>query len=308
MRRKSIHENDQHIRDKSPFLQHQKEYSVSPVRRKNDLYPDLKHLINESEATLSNNEENESVEEESLEQSGHSDINESNAPQQTNYTLIMIISLVIVILAGLLLSLGPENKKESVPSKGLIDCSQLINLKEKYPHQNPKIFKSLQVLAEGVFNRNSKPVVFTFFSTDQTILDDLLKDVAHVTQQCIKQSYEPINLTHSDLNREKFLNDYTKIIGEYKDELEKRSILVIHNLDELSSKIVPSLHSFTDTYNPLVEKSIIYLSIRVPQKPSNPADYIFTHLQNKWNDLASNIKNPLIARLLDQAFFLQPRY
>ncbi|KAL7046163.1 hypothetical protein ACKWTF_002499 [Chironomus riparius] len=303
-RRKSIHENEPDMRDKSPFVQsqYQKEYSKSPVRKEN-LYPDLKHLINESVDDITNEDH---IEEESLE---HLDISVSIECQKTSYMPVVLSSVLFVVVAVLFwLTLSLGNDQKSFAHRELINCSQFNDLKAKYPQQNAKIFNSLRISIEGVFNRNSRPAVFTFFSTDQKILHDLMSDVVYMTQNCIRQSYEPINLTYSDLNKEKFLNDYTKIIGEYKNELEKRTILVINNLDEFSPKIVPSLHSFTDTYNPLVQKSIIYLSIRVPQKPNNPADYIFTHLQHKWNELSTNIKNPLIARVLDQTFFLEPSY
>ncbi|XP_070507398.1 uncharacterized protein TORIP [Chironomus tepperi] len=301
-RRKSIHENDPNIRDKSPLLQHQREYSKSPVRNDN-LYPDLKHLLNDSNRTNDDN-----VEEENSEQSVQSDINTSERPPKTYFISVALFSMLIVVVAVLILSSSRVNDEKSLPPREQVNCSQFIDLKAKYPQQNVKIFKSLKASIEGVFNRKSRPPVFLFFSTDKQILQELMLDVVKLTQTCIRHSYEPINLTDSDLNQEKFLIDYTKIIGEYKSELEKRTILVINNLDELSPNIVPSLHSFTDTYNPLVEKSIIFLSIRVPQKPINPADYIFTHLQHKWNVLASNIKDPLIARIIDQAFFLEPSY
>jgi len=291
------------MRDKSPFMQYQKECSRSPARKDN-LYPDLTQLRNESAESISNDDE-----EEYLEQSAQSDINVSKeSSKDTNYLWVVIISVLIFIVAVLFLSPNRGNDQKTLTPNELIDCSEFNDLKAKYPRQNAKIFNSLRVSIEGLFNRKSRPPVFTFFSTDQKIIDNLMHDIVHMTQKCIRQSYDPINLTYSDLNKEKFINDHTKIIGEYKIELEKRTILVINNLDELSTKIVPSLHSFTDTYNPLVQKSIIYLSIRVPQKPNNPADYIFTHLQHKWNDLSSNIKNPLITRLLDQTFFLEPSY
>ena len=286
----------------SPFMQYQKECSRSPAR-KDSLYPDLTQLRNESAESISDDDE------EYLEQSAQSDINISKrSSQDTNYLWVALISVIIFIVVVLFLSPNRENDQKAITRNELIDCSEFNDLKAKYPRQNAKIFNSLRVSIEGLFNRKSRPPVFTFFSTDQKILDDLMHDIVDMTQKCIRQSYDPINLTYSDLNKEKFINDHSKIIGEYKIELEKRTILVINNLDELSTKIVPSLHSFTDTYNPLVQKSIIYLSIRVPQKPNNPADYIFTHLQHKWNDLSSNIKNPLITRLLDQTFFLEPSY
>lgn len=264
-----------------------------------------------SESKTSDDDDN--AEEHSLEQSEkstQSNINVSKEPEKSSSKLVLI-SVVVVIVAVILFIIWPTsraNEQKPLDLSDQIDCSKFFDLKAKYPQQNARIFKSLKVSIEGVYNRNAKPPVITFFSTDQKILDDLMNDVVYLTHKCIKQSYDPINLTYEDLNIEKFLNDNSKIIGEYKNELEKRTILVINNLDELSSKVVPSLHSFTDTYNPLVQKSIIYISIRVPQKPVNPADYIFTHLQNKWNDLASNIKNPLITRVSDQAFFLEPSY
>lgn len=83
--------------------------------------------------------------------------------------------------------------------------------------------------------------------------------------------------------------------------------MIINNLDEASPEDVSTLHSFCDTENPLVEKSIIFITIKVPHSPTGkPVEYINDYLNDRWSSLAENIRGPLITRMIDQTFFLKP--
>lgn len=174
-----------------------------------------------------------------------------------------------------------------------------MSLENKFKNQDKKLFKSLKSGIEGMYNRTPQvPSVFTFFSTDDNAIDTLLKEVVKIAKACIKQTHDPINLTIADLASSNF-------IERYKDELIKRKIMIIEHVDLMPTSTVRLLHSFADTYNPIVSESILYLTVKVPKKPEGkPIDYIQEYLHEKWKDMASNLRDPLITRFLDQTFFI----
>jgi hypothetical protein len=196
-------------------------------------------------------------------------------------------------------------KTEPIPIS--IDCSTFMSLKEKYPNQDKMLFKSLKSGVEGIYNRKPiVPSVFTLFSTDEKLIQSIMNEIIVTTKECINQDNNPISLTPDDLNTESFINDNTKIIGEYKQKLNESTILLLNNIDRVSTLVLPALHSFADTYNPLVSRSILFFTITVPERPpGKPVEYINDYLKNKWKDLEENFRNPLITRILDQTFFIE---
>lgn len=219
---------------------------------------------------------------------------------------LIIIALIFVIFA--VIAYGVFSKQSITPLNNKIlsiDCSKIMSLNEKYNNQDRKLFKSLQAGIEGIKRTPQVPSVVTFFSTDENAINAVLRDVIKIAKDCINQKFDPLLLTYEDFNIKEFFKDNSKVITKYKTELEKKTIMVIKEVDLINSTVVGSLHSFADTYNPLVSKSILYLTVKVPNEPSgNKANYIYTYLQNQWKDLASNIRDPLITRFIDQTFYI----
>lgn len=226
---------------------------------------------------------------------------EENQSSKLWIYIIAISVLLIGIALFLFSSKESSSQKPIIKSSSLssIDCSQFMSLEKKFKNQDKKLFKSLKSGIEGIYNRTPQvPSVFTFFSTDDDAIDKLLKEVVKIAKACIKQHHDPINLTMEDLASSNF-------IARYKDELTKRKIMIIEHVDLMPISTVHLLHSFADTYNPIVSDSILYFTVRVPQKPDGkPIDYIHDYLQEKWKGLASNMRDPLITRFLDQTFFI----
>lgn len=231
--------------------------------------------------------------------------------QKYSFSWQFFVVCFLILSVAILCALKSKSADTKIEASTEINCTAFLELAKKFPNVDEKIFKHLQVSTEGLYNRNGRPSVTAFFSTDQKILDDLTKIVAQTTKKCICQEKEPISLTKLDLHKEKFLIDHTKIISEYKSELAARTIMVVNNLESLSTDILPSFHSFADTYNPLVKKSILFLTFKVPNEPKGkekPVDYIINYLNEQWNEMADNIRGPLITRLLDQTFYLNPSH
>ena len=224
-------------------------------------------------------------------------VNISSAKEETTRKGKYLLIIVVVLIIALFFSRS-EKPKTNVSEK--VNCSELMELKTQFPKQDNKLFKALKAGIEGTFNEKpSEPSVFSLFSTDQNLINNIMDKIIHITMQCINQTHDPIFL-----KKEHFTET---LVADYKDELMKRNIMVINNVDEAPQHVVSSLHSFCDTYNPLVSKSIIFLTIKTPRMPTGkPIEYITEYLNNHWKNLPDNIRGPLITRMLDQTFFLNP--
>lgn len=220
-------------------------------------------------------------------------------PTGNNNMMIAVIVIIFIAFTYVYMSRSPQENVEKVePQK--IDCSKFIALDEKFPNQDKKLFKSLKVGIEGTVNGEPPELsVFALFSTDENLIDKFMQEVVKVAKQCMNQSQDPLSLTNEQLG--------SQMVEDYKEELTKRNIMIISNIEEASPSAVQSLHAFCDTYNPLVTQSVIFLTIRVPRSPlGKPVDYITEFLNEQWKSLADNIRNPLITRMIDQTFFLYP--
>ncbi|CAO1363311.1 unnamed protein product [Diamesa serratosioi] len=231
------------------------------------------------------------------------------AVPKTDQNILKRFSWLIVIFA-IVVCAYCANSEKSITSenqdRGRADCSAFLNLNQ-FQNQNKMLWKSLKSGIEGSFNEKpTKPSIFAFFSNDKNTMKSIMKNVVDITHKCTNSNENPINLTRTDLSSDELQKDHTKLILQFKEELIKREIMIINDVDKVPITVIPSLHSFCDIYNPLVEKSIIFLTIHVPGKPSGkPVEYIEEYLQDKWKDLKSNIRDPLITRILDQTFFLE---
>lgn len=211
-------------------------------------------------------------------------------------SLWLFVLVLAVLLAVVGFSLNPT-KPSNGSLKSANDCSLFDQLQNSFPHQDQKLFKSLKVGAESF--SHGELMVVTLFSTDMEIINSIMQGVIKATQKCINQSEDPINLNSIQLN--------TKMVADYKEELTRRSIMVINNVEEAQASKVSSLHAFCDTYNPLVSRSIIFITVKVPSKPpGKPVEYITNFLNQRWKTLPDHVRNPLITRMLDQTFFLKP--
>jgi hypothetical protein len=220
---------------------------------------------------------------------------------KSSYTMILIIVMTIgLLVAGsfLMKSSGSQSQKKMLKTRSRVDCSKFIEMKKKFSNQDEKLFKSLKTGIEGIYRDPQSPSVYTFFSTDENSMNTIINDMVEVARNCIKLSNDPINLTIENIRSEDF-------IATYKDELNKRKIMIVRNVDSFPTSKISLLHSFTDTHNPIVAESIIWFTVKVPHAPKGkPVEYIHDYLKDKWEKMPENKREPLITRMIDQTFYI----
>lgn len=121
---------------------------------------------------------------------------------------------------------------------------------------------------EGIFREPAQPGVYIFASQDQHTMDLIMNQIIKVTTDCFNSTSKPIQVTSSSLSSSRYMSDHTKIIEDFKPKLETSGILVVHDLNKVSTKVVPGFHSICDTINPLVRKSIIFFTMIIPSIPN----------------------------------------
>lgn len=218
-------------------------------------------------------------------------------PTSQKRIYFLIISVLVVLVAAACIFFG--NRTNVNFSKA--NCSGFMDLKLKFPNQDQKLFKALRAGIEGTLNDDpSTPSVFALFSTNNQLLSTLMEEVIKITKKCINHTHDPIILYKEGLRN--------KHGQDFKDELMKRNLMIVNNVDEASLQDIPVLHSICDSFNPLWPKSIIILTMNVPRPPEEkPVEYIFDHLNDRWKSLDDNIRGPLITRIIDQTFFINPK-
>lgn len=208
-----------------------------------------------------------------------------------------IVAVLIAILVGFFITFSEsETSSESEPN---FDCPQLSELWLEFPEMPKRLFKSLRSGVESF--QEGETSVFSFFSTDEKIMKDLMNRVVGLTQNCLQSQHDPVRLGANDISRQR--------IEDYRNRLNRSSIMVIDNLNRAPVDEVPVLHSVCDTENPLVKPSVIFITMKVSSAPGNGVkhvDFIINYLNSIWGTLTENVRTPLIARIVDQTFFVKP--
>lgn len=206
--------------------------------------------------------------------------NDQKSLKSNNWVLIVIaLSAVLVSLCIKYIPGAAEKERR------IADCSAFLNM-HQFQNQDNILWKSLKSGIEGTFNSSIKPQpsIFALFSNDKDTMDNIMREIIDITKKCIDSTKEPINLSKTDLSSNELQEDHTKLILKFKGELEKREIMIINDIDKVPITVIPSLHSFCDTFNPLVAKSIIFFTIHVPQVPPGKVSFLTSELSKENNE------------------------
>ncbi|XP_026467019.1 uncharacterized protein LOC113370551 isoform X2 [Ctenocephalides felis] len=188
--------------------------------------------------------------------------------------------------------------------------------KEKNKYKNRNIDKNAQfwsVVYSGLHNvidRNSKfkATVFLFLHPKDinNASINLSREIAKIAARSLGTS-GPIFVTEQDINN--LPNERGYFIEQYRSDLEKQKVLVLPDLHKIPPHIAESLHFVCDVENPLVQKSIIILTMEITNINLKvpPLRQIENILQGLWSPpLSDNKIEPIITRLTTSVSMITP--
>lgn len=274
---------------KTPIAEHNKNRSLSP---NDDVYSDETTDFDTTMSSGSPTPRRENAFNYPPPKTPVSNKNESSS--LLIYILIGCFVLIVAVGVGFML----KNQCGEVKAKERFNCSEFLKLSDQFPNQNKRLFRSLKSGVEGV--RDGEVLVFTLFSTDDKLMGNFVDRIVKMTQECLNSTIDPIKLNENQINNQ--------MIEDYKQKVMDSSIMILNNVDKTPIGDVQVLHSFCDTYNPLVKPLAIFITMNVPSSPSGKdIDFITEYLEKRWKNLKSNIRDPLITRIVDQTFYLKPQ-
>ncbi|XP_026467018.1 uncharacterized protein LOC113370551 isoform X1 [Ctenocephalides felis] len=162
----------------------------------------------------------------------------------------------------------------------------------------------------NVIDRNSKfkATVFLFLHPKDinNASINLSREIAKIAARSLGTS-GPIFVTEQDINN--LPNERGYFIEQYRSDLEKQKVLVLPDLHKIPPHIAESLHFVCDVENPLVQKSIIILTMEITNINLKvpPLRQIENILQGLWSPpLSDNKIEPIITRLTTSVSMITP--
>lgn len=189
--------------------------------------------------------------------------NQSSLPKESgSSTWIYIFTILVAFLAIFGFFYKPTDSKDLEVKNS---CPDFLKLKDKYPEQDPYIWKLLKFGTEGAFKKkNPQSTCFMFAADNEKTLNKIISSVLEITSDCYNSSSKPIVFTASDLSTSSYIEDNSKVVYDMKPRLESSGILLVKDFNRVSTKVVPAFHSICDTYNPLVRRAVVLFTMIVP--------------------------------------------
>ncbi|CAK1548253.1 unnamed protein product [Leptosia nina] len=93
-----------------------------------------------------------------------------------------------------------------------------------------------------------------------------------------------------------------ELINKYREDVSKRGVLLVKNVERVPSDIAMAFHYYCDEYNPLVKKSAIFFTLNVakcsiPSTKKSAHDYVERCLKGKWQGIHKDKIGPLLTRV-----------
>ncbi|KAH8322620.1 hypothetical protein KR059_001515 [Drosophila kikkawai] len=226
-------------------------------------------------------------------------------------------------LAGILVGCFLAFVLTPTPAPTFKTCS-FDTLRNVQPKQQDKVWLALQKGIEGLINKKDyHPSVFLFLHQDPK-LQNFINAVASEASKCygkfmplqllllnIKKCIStggPSQLIH--MSKEDFgpgLDNSALAIERFKAKVKDGKVFLIVNLNEIAPNGARALHTICDTYSPIVEDAVIFLTLRTFNTTAarNSVELATDTLYDLWSkELRDNELDPLIARVTDQVLLL----
>lgn len=246
-----------------------------------------------------------------------------------DYKILVVCTLIPLVVACLLAYrldlINAMNHKEPIASK---DCD-FETLKTKYPNQEEYLWRSLKLAYKSTkIDQKAEPFVYLFAYSDESV-ENLINDIVEVTGVCMATESDPLRLSHTNFTDPNMETDYGVAIHKFQEPLKASQVMLVTGLNkvngfwmylwisrpntrlafptiQISWKVAQAFHTICDTHTPFVERSIIFLTIRIESKPitSTLIETVESKLRNDWIGLEENKLQPLVTRVTDFVQFL----
>ncbi|KAH8361663.1 hypothetical protein KR084_012534 [Drosophila pseudotakahashii] len=179
------------------------------------------------------------------------------------------------------------------------------SLRKNQPQQPEKVWKALQKGVEGLINKKDKhPSVFLFLHQDPK-LQKLIDAIAVEASVCFGSPRQLIHMKKEDFGPD--MKDYGLAIERFKANVKEGKVFLIVNLNDIAPSGARALHTICDTYSPIVEDAVIFLTLRTfnTTAVNNSVKLATDTLYDLWSqELGDNELDPLITRVTDQVLHL----
>ncbi|XP_016924732.3 uncharacterized protein TORIP [Drosophila suzukii] len=180
------------------------------------------------------------------------------------------------------------------------------SLRGNHPQQPEIVWKALQKGVEGLINKKAKhPSVFLFLHQNPQ-LQKLIDAIAVEASACYGGPRQLIHMKKEDFGPG--MKDYGLAIERFKANVKEGKVFLIVNLNDIAPSGARALHTICDTYSPIVEDAVIFLTLRTfnTTAVSNSVQLATDTLYDLWaKELGDNELDPLITRVTDQVLHLR---
>lgn len=219
-----------------------------------------------------------------------------NSSFPVSYIIFAVVFFIALAIYGVSIT-GSQS-----PHK-YITCPQLNSLKDKIPHQEDYMWKSLRVGIEGVLNNDpTSPSVFLFIHQDTASTRKAINDIFKATGNCFDQNGKTAShqLDINDFIGNEVIVDYGVAVKKYKDALKNGGVLLIADINKIPAEAAPALHFICDTFTPIVDRAIIFLTL-TSSELGKPVEVAESTLRKLWGDkIKPDDLDPLIVRITDE--------
>ncbi|XP_020802055.1 uncharacterized protein LOC110179040 [Drosophila serrata] len=179
------------------------------------------------------------------------------------------------------------------------------SLRNVQPEQPDKVWLALQKGIEGLINKKDvHPSVFLFLHQNPK-LQKLIDAIALEASNCYGGPSQLIHMSKEDFGPS--LDNSGLAIERFKAKMKDGKVFLIVNLNEIAPNGARALHTICDTYSPIVEDAVIFLTLRTFNTTAtrNSVQLATDTLYDLWSkELGDNVLDPLITRVTDQVLHL----
>lgn len=223
----------------------------------------------------------------------HSNISFDKKSTLFRVTQLSVTSIIVMLIIGLYSIYNSESAKPEFNFS-------IENLTQNFPSQSQDTWVTIESSIEEILHFNKPSVIIFAYNNnaDSTISSLLFNISMYASCKLNTCNKNPIYLTPKYLNKVKYIEDYGRVIHDFKPQLEETNVMIVENIDDVEGTVAQAFHSLCDEFTPLVAKSLFIFTIKTELiNAVNLSDGINKLLHTKWSNIEIDKIEPLLARI-----------